>query len=306
MLTVTIKSYMLKRVIQSVLDENSKENILPGLKQDTSVSGGFSLPMTAEWLKTPFRGFDIARKFHQKRTFLFQYDEDENVCGMRCKDDCEYWTCDEIDYLHCLILNALQNARAKVHYVNCDDILEKYELEPDIILQESLNVDDMDEMMYEIKERMTEKPMYGDIVQLIPDESRDDNDGTLIMNKSLQVLSTQEDMHGSISRDIKVTQGGFNPEYWCHNLSGRDIIYLDGDIYDQVIQNWNYEEKLSTVNINGKDYFFVITKEYCGSNFNLNDNFEYRVRHEHSPVYITSNTAYTDGRDLGMCIVWFF
>lgn len=261
MMEIIIKKYMINRVICGVMEENKKTNVLPGLQIDNSPDKGFTLPMTREWLDATFEGCEIARKYHRDRCVEFQYDGDENICSLDFKDGCEYWSDDECRILHEMILNVLQNMKAKTFYVDCEDILQKYNVDPDELFDKSLTRDVMDAFVTDIKNRMDDKPEYGDVVQLLPDNQRYRNSGTLIMTTKLEVLPDNYDEYGNIPNCLRVSDGGFNPIFWFDAVCHNSYIFLDRFLIESVILNWNNHQKRSQIKINEKQFFVVVHED---------------------------------------------
>ena len=89
----------LQDVISKILTFNTESKYLPGLKLDTESNIGFILPMTNEWLNfsysVSFKNKII--KYHDSRKIEFVKDND-NIIGIRFKDNIRYWSNDEINY----------------------------------------------------------------------------------------------------------------------------------------------------------------------------------------------------------------
>lgn len=68
---------------------------IPGMKPDPSFEGGINLPLTTEWYQAELQNKKYLN-YHDSRQFRFisQYGK---VSGMRCKDEINYFTEDEIN-----------------------------------------------------------------------------------------------------------------------------------------------------------------------------------------------------------------
>lgn len=84
-------------VIEKVLQENNKINLLTNLAKNYSFEAGFTLPLTEEWTKCVInQNLDYSHllKYHNYRDFRFIEDMDK-IIGIRCKDMLRYWTLEE-------------------------------------------------------------------------------------------------------------------------------------------------------------------------------------------------------------------
>lgn len=84
-------------VIEKVLQENNKKNLLTNLAKNYSYEGGFTLPLTEEWTKCIVNqnpDYSDLLKYHNCRDFRFVEDIDK-IIGIRCKDMLRYWTVEE-------------------------------------------------------------------------------------------------------------------------------------------------------------------------------------------------------------------
>jgi hypothetical protein len=82
------------------------------------------------------------------------------------------------------------------------------------------------------------KPRRGDILQILPQEYRENNDGMLIWDgQSAQQLSFEDDEHGAIPRHYQVSDREFNPEYWTDAISRNSFFYPSADIRRRAVKS---------------------------------------------------------------------
>ena len=105
----TLKDYLTCEVIERC----KKYPVLKNLTKNYSAEGGFDLPWSDEWYDMDFNNKDIAIKYHNARQLRFkelnlQCREYGNIItGLRFKDNCNYWSNEELETLNELILTIL-------------------------------------------------------------------------------------------------------------------------------------------------------------------------------------------------------
>ena len=100
----TIASSLKEQLIESVIGIIRSQGLLQGLERNWSAEGGFELPWTEEWLVRDFRNKDIALKYHNARQLRF-IDDGNVITGLRFKDECNYWSNEELSTLYEKIQN---------------------------------------------------------------------------------------------------------------------------------------------------------------------------------------------------------
>lgn len=264
-MNIVIKTFLRDRCIDRVLKINAEKNILPCLELYHCSEIGFSLPWNDFWREQSFKNKDLALKYHNCRNlrFVYKYDKIENdvfdywsdneIIGLRFKDDCNYWSDDELMKLKLLINESLCTLKCFEFTIDCRDILDRYGLE-EYELLENLNPN----IITEILKLIPSNAIIGDIIQTIPQNERSRNEGTMIITeRGLRKLFRENGLPGTIHPSLKVGNGSFNPEYWIDAISNNTIIFLDELIIEMI--NKNRTKKLSHFTINGKlTYFFII------------------------------------------------
>jgi hypothetical protein len=77
-----------------VIKLSRQTNTIPNLQTNNSAEGGFELPMTQEWLAILFMNPYV--KYHAARQLRF-IEQNNQIIGLRCKDNIPYFTQLEID-----------------------------------------------------------------------------------------------------------------------------------------------------------------------------------------------------------------
>ena len=88
-------------VIDLVIKLAQKKNVLPKLSKNYSYEGGFTLPLTTDWIYTLKRNdysSEQLLKYHSSRDFRFVESLSYINC-LRVKDNLNYWTKEESDIL---------------------------------------------------------------------------------------------------------------------------------------------------------------------------------------------------------------
>ena len=92
-------------VMNKVLNLAKNNILLSSLKKNYSWEGGFELPLTPEWTKAIIKQnetYCVYLKYHNSRDFRFTKKE-EQIDGIRAKDNMRCWTTAEKDELLRLI-----------------------------------------------------------------------------------------------------------------------------------------------------------------------------------------------------------
>jgi hypothetical protein len=79
----------------------------------------------------------------------------------------------------------------------------------------------------------------GDVVSVIPRETRDKNDGVFIWDGAAVVPLEYElnEYSGHVPRDFEVTDDAFSPDYWFEIIQGNGIFHLP----DEILERFNFE-----------------------------------------------------------------
>lgn len=94
-------------LVNTTIDILNNEGKLPGITKNYSYEGGFNLPMTKEWvINNKYHNKDLAIKYHNERQLRFK-DDGNIITGLRFKDDCEYWSKEELSILNEVINRVL-------------------------------------------------------------------------------------------------------------------------------------------------------------------------------------------------------
>ena len=89
-LSKPFNSILKKQVIENVLLNCNLEN----LTQNYSCEGGFELPLTDDWISSDLKNKHLL-KYHNARQLRF-IEENDNIIGIRLKDDINYMTESEL------------------------------------------------------------------------------------------------------------------------------------------------------------------------------------------------------------------
>ena len=104
----TISSSFKEQLINNVINVIKLKNLIPDISKNYSSEEGFELPLTEKWFKTNFINKDIALKYHSSRQLRF-IDDGNVIRGLRFKDDCNYWSDEELYILYNEIQKFINN-----------------------------------------------------------------------------------------------------------------------------------------------------------------------------------------------------
>jgi hypothetical protein len=79
-----------------IVEQLIKNSDLEGMQSDPSWEGGINLPLTQEWFTLNLKNKQYL-KYHDSRQFRFISDNNNKLTGLRCKDEINYFTVDEVD-----------------------------------------------------------------------------------------------------------------------------------------------------------------------------------------------------------------
>ena len=90
-----------------VLEAAKNTTILKNLNISFSYEGGFTLPLTEEWLIQPLKNSHLL-KYHSVRQLRFAH-MGNSIVGLRFKDAINYWTDAELNELENLLQNVVES-----------------------------------------------------------------------------------------------------------------------------------------------------------------------------------------------------
>lgn len=252
-MNVNIAVFLRDRCVEQVLAMNERSDKLPGLVKTTSDEGGFELPWDNYWINIDFVNHNVG-KHHSSRQLQFVY-EDDMIVGLKLRDNCNYWSSEELFILKELITEALNTLEAREFVINCNHICQKYGT-----IEEDISEMTDPKFFEEVAVLIPHDAIIGDVIQSIPDKERYRNSGTMIITEDdLKPLYGNADEYGSVHPTLLVDDGSFNPQYWMSTIAHNSIIFLSDTIKKQIVNN--NCENFSTCKINGKEIVFIANNE---------------------------------------------
>lgn len=88
------KDFLIKNVLKLLRTQNK----LPNISENYSSEGGFNLPWDEESISREFNNKQLALIYHDSRQLRFKSDGNI-ITGLRFKDECNYWSYEEIQIL---------------------------------------------------------------------------------------------------------------------------------------------------------------------------------------------------------------